>query len=486
MDGSTISSACGGLFIDTSAESQEAEKTVRPNMENQNDSFHTVKYKGKKTVDKRGRDTESEGKQQEKKARKQDEFVVYVKGTKTNLTKKNPKTVQSDIINEFGNVQKVQMAGDSLRISCVNDSQKSHVLNEKFLGLEPIIVTLPFAEQTSERRTFKRGVLYNVGEEIDLNEFLGENEPNGLVKVRRVNAHAEGTEYPTKTVIAEFCEDIERPDYLTFGWREFPVHDYIPRPLRCFKCQMFGHTAGRCKNAVPRCPRCAGQHSFEHCNSNFLKCRNCGGEHSAAYKGCPKYGWVKDSLKEAVHQNRPYSEVLKSNRPELAKRIESAKNNITTRSHNRPGDSTTQVYTQGRLPKIARPLSTSSTSTPMVASVLSQHLPPAVSPIPATPPRLTGAKGPKVSSLPTPVRPSTSNKPSLRTTQTPVRRINNDSNSQNATGAITITIDKLIALIFHLLNNADIQPTVDNVKNSLESALQFLGVTCQFCPITNK
>ena len=484
MDGSTTSSASGELVIDTSAESLEAEKTVLPNVENSKNEFRTVKSKSQKTVEKkRGRDRESDEKSQEKRPRKQ-EFVVYVKGTKTNLTKKNPKQVQSDIINEFGSVQKIQMAGDSLRISCVSESQKSHILNEKFLALDPIIVTLPFVEQTSERRAFKRGVLYNVGEEIDLGELLCENEANGVVNIRRVKAHAEGIDYPTKTIIVDFCEDVERPDYITFGWREFEVHDFEPRPVRCFKCQMFGHTAVRCKNSVPRCPRCAGQHTFEHCNSNFVKCRNCGGDHSAAYKGCPKYGWVKDSLKTAVQQNRPYSEVLKSNRPDLAKRINLAKIKQTNRSENRPVGNTPDVQSQVRLPQIPHKLSTSAVSTPVVASVLTQHLTPAVSPIIASPSRLTGARGSKASSLPTPVRLSGSNKPPARSGQTPVRRINNDS-IKPAAGAITITVDKLIALIFHLLNNAGIQPTVDNVKSSLDSALQFLGVSCQFCPINN-
>ena len=248
---------------------------------------------------------------------------------------------------------------------------------------------------------------------------------------------------------------------------------------------MFGHTAVRCKNSVPGCPRCAGLHTFEHCNSNFVKCRNCGGDHSAAYKGCPKYAWVKDSLKAAVQQNRPYSEVLKSNRPDLAKRIELAKTKQINKSENKRVDSTPDVQAQVRLPHISRTLSTSSVSTPVVASVLTQHLPPGVSTILASPSRLTGARGSKASSLPTLVRLSRSNKPLARSGQTPVRHINNESNNSQklAAGAITITVDKLIALIFHLLNNAGIQPTVDNVKSSLDSALQFLGVSCQFCPI---
>jgi len=327
-----------------------------------------------------------------------------------------------------------------------------------------------------------------VGEEIDLGELLCENESNGVIRVRRVNAHAEGNTYPTKTIIVEFCEDVERPDFITFGWREFEVHDFIPRPVRCFKCQMFGHTASRCKNSVPRCPRCAGQHTFENCNSNFVKCRNCGGDHSAAYKGCPKYGWVKENLKVAVHQNRPYSEVLKSNRPDLAKRIEMAKINQINKSENRPVDSTPDVQSQFRLAHIPHQLSTVSVSTPVVSSVLKEHLPPAVSPILASPSRITGARGAKASSLPTPVRLGTSNKPPARSGQTPVRRINNEShNSQKlAAGGITITLDKLIALIFNLINNAGIQPTVENVKSSLDNALQFLGVSCQFCPINHK
>lgn len=61
---------------------------------------------------------------------------------------------------------------------------------------------------------------------------------------------------------------------------------HVPPPLRCFKCQKYGHVAAVCKGKQ-RCGRCGGEHEYGKCvNGAKLKCCNCGGEHSSAYRGC--------------------------------------------------------------------------------------------------------------------------------------------------------------------------------------------------------
>ncbi len=76
------------------------------------------------------------------------------------------------------------------------------------------------------------------------------------------------------------------PTEVQMGWIKYKVKEYIPQPLRCFKCQRTGHTAQQCK-WKQRCAECGGEHDYGKCNKDAkLKCCNCGGEHSAAYAGC--------------------------------------------------------------------------------------------------------------------------------------------------------------------------------------------------------
>lgn len=61
---------------------------------------------------------------------------------------------------------------------------------------------------------------------------------------------------------------------------------YVPKPLRCFNCQRFGHTATICREQR-RCARSGGDHEYGKCGAGLQpKCCNCGGAHNVAYGGC--------------------------------------------------------------------------------------------------------------------------------------------------------------------------------------------------------
>ena len=67
---------------------------------------------------------------------------------------------------------------------------------------------------------------------------------------------------------------------------------YIPNPLRCFRCQKFGHNFRTCKGAAT-CSSCGRVgHDATGCQ-NPPKCANCTGAHSASSKECPKWAFGK-------------------------------------------------------------------------------------------------------------------------------------------------------------------------------------------------
>lgn len=75
------------------------------------------------------------------------------------------------------------------------------------------------------------------------------------------------------------------PDRVSLGYMSYPVRQYIRPPLRCFKCQRFGHVAAACRGTA-RCGKCGGNHKFSECVAAQVKCCNCGGKHMPLSREC--------------------------------------------------------------------------------------------------------------------------------------------------------------------------------------------------------
>lgn len=91
----------------------------------------------------------------------------------------------------------------------------------------------------------------------------------------------EGVRKDSEHVVLEFEEEM-LPKNVTLGFLSSSVREYVPKPMRCYNCQRFGHTANACKGRR-RCARCGEDHEYGHCNHEQPKCCNCGGNHSVAY-----------------------------------------------------------------------------------------------------------------------------------------------------------------------------------------------------------
>lgn len=62
-------------------------------------------------------------------------------------------------------------------------------------------------------------------------------------------------------------------------------------PLRCAKCQHYGHFARECISNKDTCAKCAGEHRTSECDDKrLLHCTPCGGEHASWDRVCPSYG----------------------------------------------------------------------------------------------------------------------------------------------------------------------------------------------------
>ena len=75
---------------------------------------------------------------------------------------------------------------------------------------------------------------------------------------------------------------------------KFYVRPYVTKPIRCYRCQRFGHVAAACLAKGERCSMCSGPHRTQQCLTKMqnsetinLKCANCGEPHSANSNKCP-------------------------------------------------------------------------------------------------------------------------------------------------------------------------------------------------------
>ena len=70
-----------------------------------------------------------------------------------------------------------------------------------------------------------------------------------IIDVQRIVVKRDNTEIKTNTLILTF--NAPKICYLNI-----PLSHYVPNPIRCYKCQRFGHVTSKCKHTEV-CARCS-------------------------------------------------------------------------------------------------------------------------------------------------------------------------------------------------------------------------------------
>ncbi|GBN33074.1 hypothetical protein AVEN_7612-1 [Araneus ventricosus] len=174
--------------------------------------------------------------------------------------------------------------GDPLDGWCTAGPRKAFLLAKTFLDL-------PVTISPHKTLNFRRGVvsddelLFSSDEEI-----LEGLSSQGVINVRRILTRKGTDAICTKHVILTFSSTV-LPSSIKAGYINIRVRPSIPYPLRCFKCQKFGHSQAVCRGKQI-CSRCAFEgHSYSGCQSK-PKCANCHRAHESASKSCPK--WIQE------------------------------------------------------------------------------------------------------------------------------------------------------------------------------------------------
>ena len=130
--------------------------------------------------------------------------------------------------------------------------------------------------------------------------IIAELYSKGIIRCKRIKITRNAQTIQTNTYILTFNR-LQLPSVINMGYLRVRVEKYIPSPLRCTKCQKFGHHFSKCRNHTAICFRCSVslplpevQDMPAKCNKcenhhPNPKCVNCGEDHPSFYKECPKY-----------------------------------------------------------------------------------------------------------------------------------------------------------------------------------------------------
>ena len=130
----------------------------------------------------------------------------------------------------------------------------------------------------------------------------------GVTEVKRVLIKKEGK---TNTYIMQF-KTPKIPEKIKVGYTKERVEQYIPNPLRCYKCQKYGHNEDNCR-AREVCGKCGQLNPDRHINDCQFpcKCENCDGDHPEYARSCESWRQEKEILTVKHQNNIPYYEARK-------------------------------------------------------------------------------------------------------------------------------------------------------------------------------
>lgn len=153
------------------------------------------------------------------------------------------------------------------------------------------LLGLPFSltETSASPPQPRKGIIHQVPTSLTEGDILEElsfsDSSTPVVSVHRIAKQGPTGSGPTGSVILTFA-DPPLPKHVHIAYCSYPVGIYIPRPLQCFNCYRFGHTASRCRSKQ-RCSLCGEAHSYRDCAAATPVCVNCSGPHSAVSSQCP-------------------------------------------------------------------------------------------------------------------------------------------------------------------------------------------------------
>ncbi|GFR30720.1 putative adenylate cyclase type 3-like protein [Trichonephila clavata] len=99
------------------------------------------------------------------------------------------------------------------------------------------------------------------------------SQGGGVEAVKRITSIKDGKTVTSPLFILTFSKHT-LPENILIGYLNIKIRPYIPNPLRCFRCQSYGHGTASCRG-VATCNKCSStEHASEACTTERRKCAN--------------------------------------------------------------------------------------------------------------------------------------------------------------------------------------------------------------------
>ena len=244
------------------------------------------------------------------------EFPVVVRdlsGGSATLQGLGPSKREKALSNHIGSFQWIMgfRREGQFMVACRDKNQQTKLANTTSLGLGPGI---KMYVECSIPSPHTEGVIKGIPLEDEISKeeikvLINGKETSGLVTHVQRLKRRDG-EY-SKALRIKFAKETLPEEVIVFR-SLYRVSAYVANPIRCTRCQIFGHHWKTCKETEQTCPRCGSSgHDAKHCKG-LKYCINCKEEgHSAAYIGCPYHKQLKKANQIRATTWMPLHEAFK-------------------------------------------------------------------------------------------------------------------------------------------------------------------------------
>lgn len=259
-----------------------------------------VNRKRKKTsINESGTDSEKE--RMIAKTSKED-YKVLMKFANSNGI--NPVKLTKALKKAVGDIESAKtLRNGNILIFCKNEKQQKALRSVKSMLGQTVSCII-------YKRAWLKGVISGIPIEVSTDTLKSNISGAKVTEAKRLKCVRNKEKVDSLSVVLQFEEE-KMPERVYIGYVSYLVRAYVPPPVRCFKCQKYGHVAAVCKGNQ-RCARCSGNHEYGKCGQGTKpRCCNCGGEHSAGFGGCMVHKNAVKIQNVRIHEGISYSEAVK-------------------------------------------------------------------------------------------------------------------------------------------------------------------------------
>ena len=267
-------------------------------------------------------------------------FVMKGAGS-TSLAGVNPFIIRKAIDGFVGKVESTKKLNSGELLIKVKDARQAKlILKMTNLHTFDVVVSIHSGLNTCKGVITCRDL--KSMEEKEIVEFMQDQD---VVDAKFITRMRDNVRQRTFSVILTFGKE-SVPEYVYVGYERLNCRVYVPLPLRCFKCQQFGHGTRNCKSDKDICGKCSLDHATSDCGVGAVpKCVNCSQPHSSYSWECPKYKLEKEIVAYKAKERVDYFEAKKVVLRQLGP-ASTSKPSYSSALVNRPAVSTSTVSCQ--------------------------------------------------------------------------------------------------------------------------------------------